>query len=148
MPADHPTTACTRHQGRAMPLAFMASARPDPQTRQTHAAYAARAPPTTPLAPGTSRRRQRGERLQGHPERRCLASLRLRARARLERSGVEVALGAWQMIVALLLGHLLCSAHRPAIEVHQAAVWRRVGKNHTAAAPIARRVRPLFFASV
>jgi len=48
MPADHPTTACTRHQGRAMALAFMASARPDPPTRQAHAALATRHRPPPP----------------------------------------------------------------------------------------------------
>jgi hypothetical protein len=40
------------------------------------------------------------------------------------------------------LGHLRCSADRAAVEVHQAAVWRRMRKDHAAAAPVARCVRP------
>jgi hypothetical protein len=44
--------------------------------------------------------------------------------------------------VPLRLRDLLCSAYRTTIEVHQAPVRCGVGKDHTAAAPVAGRVRP------
>ena len=62
--------------------------------------------------------------------------------AGLQRGGVEVALGARQMIVVLRLRNLLCSAHRTPIQVHEATIWRRMRKDHAAAAPVAGWVRP------
>ena len=42
--------------------------------------------------------------------------------AGLQRGGVEVALDARQVIVALRLGHLLLCTHRPTVEVHQLTI--------------------------
>jgi hypothetical protein len=77
--------------------------------------------------------RQRIESALAHPQ---------RASVSLQRAPVEVALGAGEVIVALGFGDLLCSADRAAVEVHQVLVRRRVRKDHAAAAPVARWVRP------
>jgi len=53
----------------------------------------------------------------------------------LQSGGVKVALLAWQMIVALGLGHLLCSTNRAAVEVHKVPVRRGMRKHDTATAP-------------
>ena len=64
------------------------------------------------------------------------------SRTCLQRGGVEIPLHARKMIVPLRLGHLLCSADRTPIEVHQAPLRRGVGKDHAAAAPVTGRMRP------
>src|SRR5262245_2838400 len=46
------------------------------------------------------------------------------------------------MIVPLRLGHLLCSADRTAIEVHQAPVRCGMRKDHAASAPVAGGMWP------
>ena len=61
----------------------------------------------------------------------------------LQRGGVAVAFLALQMVVTLGLGDLLCSAYRPAVEVHQAPIWRGMGQDHAAAAPIAGIIQAL-----
>jgi len=55
---------------------------------------------------------------------------------------MEVAFLTGQVVMALRLGHLRCSADRPAIEVHQAPVRRGMRKNHAAPMPVAGWVRP------
>ena len=44
--------------------------------------------------------------------------------------------------MALRLGDLLCCPYRTTVEVHQTPLRRRMGKDHTAAAPIAGGMRP------
>jgi hypothetical protein len=46
------------------------------------------------------------------------------------------------MIVALGFGDLLCRTDHAAVEIHHTAIRRGVGKDYTAAAPVAGRVRP------
>src|SRR4029434_10164066 len=46
------------------------------------------------------------------------------------------------MVMPLRLGHLRFRTHGTAIEIHEAPVWRGVGKNHAAPAPVAGRMRP------
>ena len=85
--------------------------------------------------PGDTRGQQR-QRIKGafaHPQRPGTC---------LQRSGVEVAFHAREMIVALRFGDLLCGPYRPAIEVHEAAIWRRMRKDHTATPPIPCGMRP------
>ena len=60
----------------------------------------------------------------------------------LQRSGVEIPLYAREMIVALRFGHLLFSPYRTPVEVHEATIWRRMWKDHTAPAPIPCGMRP------
>jgi hypothetical protein len=65
-----------------------------------------------------------------------------RTRASRQRGGVEVTLGARQMVMALGLRDLLRRSHRTAVEVHQAPIRGGMGKDHTPAAPVAGRVWP------
>src|SRR5207249_694250 len=101
---------------------------PDATVRHLH-----RTPLRRRLAPAYSEQRQRIKDALAHPQWSSTC---------LQRGGVEIPLHARKMIVPLRLGYLLCSADRTAIEVHQAPVRYGVGKDHTAAAPVAGWVWP------
>src|SRR4030095_16735001 len=63
-------------------------------------------------------------------------------RTSLQHSGVEVPLGTREMVMPLRLGHLLCSPHRPAVQVHQVIIRRRMRKDRAATTPVTSSMRP------
>ena len=80
-----------------------------------------------------STQRQRIKSALAHPQ---------RSGTCLQRGGVEAAFLPWQMVVALRLGDLLCCFYRTPVEVDQASIRHRIGKDHADATPVAGGMRP------